>query len=66
LSCFPLCFYASDSDEAVCETKNQAPIIIARRHKANNNNGYKGALGDVRIYNRDLSEDEIKLLFEEK
>lgn len=50
-------------DNTICETKNEAPLFIGARTAING--FFTGAIDDLRIYNRALSEAEIKILFEE-
>lgn len=51
-------------DNTICETKNDAPLYIGARDEARHES-YKGAVDDLRIYNRALTEEEISLLFGE-
>lgn len=50
------------SDNTDCETKNNAPLIIGSRKK-DGTRAFKGVIDDIRIYNRALSEGEIKALY---
>jgi len=52
------------SDNTICETKNDAPLYMGARNEIHHCS-YKGAVDDLRIYNRALTEEEIKLLFKE-
>ena len=53
------------SDNTICETKNEAPLYIGTRTPDANSNFYKGAVDELRIYNRALTVEEIEALFEE-
>ncbi len=53
------------SDNTICETKNEAPLYIGTRTPDPNSNFYKGAVDELRIYNRALTVEEIEALFEE-
>ncbi len=48
-----------------CSTQNQSPLLIGKRGAAPHPNHFTGAIDDLRIYERALSEEEITLLFEE-
>lgn len=50
-----------------CDTRNNAPLLIGIRHRDGRlkNNAFKGAVDDLRIYNRALSEEEIQQLYKE-
>lgn len=52
-------------DNTICETKNDAPLYIGTRTPSPTSNFFKGAVDDLRIYNRALSVDEIKSLYRE-
>lgn len=52
------------TDNTSCETKNDAPLLIGLRSKSGGN-AFNGYVDDLRIYNRSLSAEEIKQLFEE-
>lgn len=56
---------SQDPDNTICETKNEAPLYIGTRAPSPNSNYFNGAVDDLRIYNRALSVEEIKVLFEE-
>lgn len=54
---------SEDTDNTICETKNSAPLYIGARN--NTQNFYTGAIDDLRIYNRSLTEEEISALYNE-
>ncbi len=53
------------TDNTICETKNDAPLYIGTRNPTPSSNFFKGAVDDLRIYNRALSVDEVKALYGE-
>lgn len=55
---------SQEPDNTICETKNNAPLYIGARNEIRHNS-YKGAMDDLRIYNRALTAEEIGLLFKE-
>ena len=50
----------------LCNTQNQSPLLIGKRGAAPHPNHFTGAVDDLRIYERAISEEEVALLFEEE
>jgi Concanavalin A-like lectin/glucanases superfamily len=55
-----------DDDGTINETKNDAPLYIGTRTPSPTSNFFTGAVDDLRIYNRALTEVEIQQLFHEQ
>jgi len=57
----------TNPDLTKCDTRNNAPLLIGIRHRDDRpkNNAFKGAVDDLRIYNRALSDAEIQQLYKE-
>ncbi len=57
----------TNPDLTMCDTRNNAPLLIGIRHRDGRakNNAFRGSVDDLRTYNRALSEEEIRSLFEE-
>lgn len=53
------------TDNTASETRNDAPLVVGRRYYNYTRNAFTGAVDDLRIYNRALSEAEIRVLYEE-
>lgn len=47
-----------------CTTKNDAPLYLGKRGAPPHPNYFTGKLDDLRIYNRAISTEEVRLLFE--
>jgi hypothetical protein len=56
---------SANPDNTINETKNNAPLYIGARDPSLQGSYFTGAVDDLRIYNRALSEKEIGVLFNE-
>lgn len=52
------------ADNSICNNQNMAPLLIATQGLNKQGGWFKGTLDELRIYNRALTDTEIKTLFE--
>jgi len=55
----------TQSENVVCSTQNESPLLIGKRGAAPHPNHFTGKIDDIRIYQRSITEEEIQILYEE-